>query len=364
MCDIVLLVYDKPDYTRACVESILANTEAPYRLIIVDNGSVQDETKKYLASIEAAHRPRVYVVRIEKNQGYVNAVNLGLARTSAEFVCVISNDTVVFPGWLGEVIRIAQKDASIGIVNPLWELPKGYHGSRESYFASVVKRNRGLYIESDWARGFCFLVKRAVIDKIGGLDTAFAPAYYDDWDYSVRAIRAGFICVCALGAFVWHHRSVTYKSILGAQKLNEAVGEKAKVFCKRWGRPLKLLCVFGNIEDACVLKARQTVIHLLRDQHRVVFVQKKPDVHIQHTNCHNKLFPPSLFVASIFILILSNALRGRNRRFSLIIADEKTASLLAKIGVVRRNYKITSINASFDNVQKMFDMVDRIKKFE
>ncbi len=204
-CDIVIPVYNQLDYTRACLESIKNNTEYSHRIIVIDDASSQ-ETKAYLEILEK--KKDIVLCRNENNLGWLDAVNKGITSALAEYVCVMNNDTIVYPGWLEEMVSVAQKNPQFGLVNPEWQIPKKFKGGREKYYYEVIKKQSGKFIETDWVRGFCSLIKRAVIEKIGGLDKVFAPGYYDDWDYSLRAIREGFLAVKAQGAFVWHYKNI------------------------------------------------------------------------------------------------------------------------------------------------------------
>jgi len=52
MCDIVIPMHDHIDYTRNCIESILRNTSCKFRILFIDDASVEEETIMYLNNIE------------------------------------------------------------------------------------------------------------------------------------------------------------------------------------------------------------------------------------------------------------------------------------------------------------------------
>lgn len=313
LCDIVIPVYDQARYTQACVESIFAHTEVPFWLIIVDDASQERQTVDFLKDLEAREPARVLVLHLEKNQGYVRAVNHGLEKTSAEFVVVMNNDTVVYPGWLSEMVRVAQKDPAIGLVNPQWEVPKRFRGGLDRYIARHVVSQRGRFIETDWARGFCYLTKRCVIEKIGGLDEDFAPAYYDDWDYSMRAWAAGYRCVRALGAFVFHAKNVTYAACAQQGQTGTLLEEKKRLFCKRWGRPLKMLVVDnGSCGD---LSAR--LRRWLQGQNKITLVSFAT-VEMRHTNLKTVKVPRGLMTLTVLWLLFQDSLHSAAKRFHMV----------------------------------------------
>lgn len=343
MCDIVIPVYDQIDYTKACLESIFAHTRCAFRLIIVDNGSKELETGLYLNALLAREPERVKVLRIDNNQGYVKAANLGLENTTAEYVVIMNNDTLVYPGWLSEMIAIAQQDASIGIVNPQWDpsLCK-FKGGRDKYFQQCVVPQKGVYIETDWARGFCYLTKRCVIDKIGGLDLVFSPGYFDDWDYSMRAMAAGYRCVVALGSFVFHFKNVTY-SVCGEKGLiSTLLNEKAPIFYKRWGRSLKLLIVNNGVFDDIEISIRD----ILRDQNRVVLISSHP-VDMRHTNLIVIRVKRWLIGVMVVFVLVDNVRHSVAKRFNLVLVREGMSLFFRKVLRYLFNYRVEYFKDNF-----------------
>ncbi len=81
--------------------------------------------------------------------------------------------------------------------------------------------------------GFCLLMKRAVYDKIGGLDERFGVGLFDDDDLAERARRAGFELAVAHDLFVHHFGSRTFQGNgVDAKKL---LGDNARRFADKWG---------------------------------------------------------------------------------------------------------------------------------
>ena len=340
-CDIIIPVYDQVDYTRGCLESIFAKTSCPFRLIIVDDHSKKKETLDYLLALQARESDRIMVLHNELNLGYVRTVNHGLRHTSAEFVVVMNNDTIVYDGWLSEMIAIARLDPSIGIVNPQWKVPKRFKGDRERFFVKDVAFKKGAYVEIGWARGFCYLTKRRVIDRINGLDEDFAPAYFDDWDYSMRAIAAGYRCVQALGAFVFHFMNCTYSD----KEQGVLVTEKRSIFYKRWGRPLRLLIV----DDGAIGDVERKVRRLLRDQNKVTLVSSVP-ITMSHMNLRVVMVHRWLMAGAIFLILLYDIRRSAPKRLHLVLGSGDAVSFLNRVLFFLGNYPVKPMSENNDVV--------------
>src|SRR3989338_2365242 len=102
-CDIIIPVWNQLEDTRECIESIKKYTFYTYKLILIDNASNQ-ETSNYLQGLEKADSNNVKIIRNEKNEGFIKAVNKGISRSDSEYVCILNNDTIVTRGWLKELI--------------------------------------------------------------------------------------------------------------------------------------------------------------------------------------------------------------------------------------------------------------------
>jgi hypothetical protein len=81
--------------------------------------------------------------------------------------------------------------------------------------------------------GFCLLMKRAVYDKIGGLDERFGLGLFDDDDLAERARRAGFELAVAHDLFVHHFGSRTFLG--NGIDIEKLLDENARRFAAKWG---------------------------------------------------------------------------------------------------------------------------------
>ena len=94
---LVIALYNQVDYTRRCIESIMACTPHPYELILVDNASV-DGTADYVGGLPAT------LIRNDTNLGCAKAWNQGIRASRGEAIGILNNDIVVTPG-IANLIR-------------------------------------------------------------------------------------------------------------------------------------------------------------------------------------------------------------------------------------------------------------------
>jgi GT2 family glycosyltransferase len=243
LASIVVLVWDNLDVTRACVASIYENTLRPFELILVDNGS-QAPAAQWLDSLVEQH-DNIRLLRNEENQGYAYGCNQGLAVARGDFVVLLNNDVVVPPCWLTDQISLFSGSEKIGLVGPRTNESAGpQRVPPEEVGYSSIEGLRTFsqkwqvlkdldFSYTDPLTGLCMVLKREVIQRVGGLDTSFWIGNYEDNDFCIRVARAGYQIAIAHDVFVHHEGSATFK----AQKIDyeHLVARNWQFFCSKWG---------------------------------------------------------------------------------------------------------------------------------
>lgn len=316
-CDIIIPVWNQLESTEECISSIIKNTDYPYRLIIIDNGS-DEATRSYLALLRADKRLDTVIVRNEKNMGFVKAANQGLRISEAPYICLMNNDTIAAGGWLTEMVDIMEKNEDIGILNPSsntsGQFPKD--NSIDEYAASL-KSLKGATQELYNARGFCMLIKRDVIKKIGVLDEIYDVGYFEETDYSIRAHGAGFRIARAKSSYVYHKENVTFKG-LDHRAIFDA---NERIFLKRWGRRVRIAYLVGSsaesdkVDDIAATLARQGHQVLVFLKKGILWPVKMDHFDIRRFDISCLLFGP----ASIFKAIKCSG----KKRIDIVVTDSR-----------------------------------------
>jgi GT2 family glycosyltransferase/2-polyprenyl-3-methyl-5-hydroxy-6-metoxy-1,4-benzoquinol methylase/tetratricopeptide (TPR) repeat protein len=233
---IVVLAWNELLYTRECLASIQACTRMPYELVLVDNGST-DETLQFFRSV-----PGAKVIANGANLGFAGGNNRGILAATGDYIVILNNDTLVTDGWLEGLLACADEDPAIGIVGPMSNYVSGPQlvadaayadfAALQTYAAEFRARHRGRRIDTNRLVGFCMLMKRDVVVRVGLLDESFGLGNFEDDDYCLRARRAGFRLVIAGDVFIHHFGSRTF---LGqGVDFAEAMRHGRKVFERKW----------------------------------------------------------------------------------------------------------------------------------
>jgi len=247
--DIIVLTWNQKEVTKKFISSFFASTHVPCRLIIIDNGST-DGTQEFLSILAGNDSVKVTVVLNSENKGFVEGMNQGIRLSEAPFVCLANNDLEFTRGWLEEIISVFEANPRIGIVNPnsnnLGERPQDKEPT--GVFADKLRREfKGVFVEMPFCIGFCMVIRRQVIEALGGLSPEFSPFFFEDTDYSLKALRAGFLVGMAKGAYVWHQEHASVNG-LGEQK-EAYFSASRKVFLKKWGRILRIMFVVKSAQE-------------------------------------------------------------------------------------------------------------------
>jgi glycosyltransferase involved in cell wall biosynthesis/GT2 family glycosyltransferase len=227
--DIVVCVHNALPDVRRCLESVLRYLDHRSRLVVVNDGS-DDPTSTYLRRLLERSPRDVLLIEHATNRGYTRAANTALRASTADYVILLNSDTVVTPGWVQRIVACGQSDPRIGIVGPLsnaasWQtvpvllddegvfcinsLPEG-HGV-ESLGALVAASSARAYPRVPFINGFCFAMKRTVVDQVGEFDSvSFPRGYGEENDYCLRASAAGFTLAVADDAYVFHSKSRSF----------------------------------------------------------------------------------------------------------------------------------------------------------
>jgi radical SAM superfamily enzyme YgiQ (UPF0313 family)/GT2 family glycosyltransferase len=251
-CDIIIPTYENEQYTIACLESIKRCT-TDYQVIWVDNAS------KDRSNIERTISDMPHLsIKMSKNEGFVNAVNKGLQSSTAPFVCLLNNDTVVSDRWLEKMINILKRDPKLGIIGSLTMPDPQGHGQMDSHHSlslhnTIVPNQLSMsmsevnqYLETHYSGRtcatpfvafLCAVIKREVIDKVGLLDVNYDMGMWDDNDYNIAARELGYKTEFAIDTCIYHKGRSTFNLIQEKEGFDiDALLKKNRAYMdKKWG---------------------------------------------------------------------------------------------------------------------------------
>ena len=217
---IIIPTYNGVEFVKGCMDSIRKNTK-DYFIVVVDDGSDTFISSK---DLESKGQKDFYLYTNMENSGFPVSCNVGINiafRLNPEYICILNDDTIVTDKWLERMIGTFKKNEKIGIVGcttneisgPQRLLTRRYDSQEELDFAAeeLYFQNKGKIEYYHRIVGFCMLIKKKVIEDIGYFNEIFSPGNYEDNDYSLRAIAAGYLCAICKEVYIHHFGSSTFK---------------------------------------------------------------------------------------------------------------------------------------------------------
>jgi GT2 family glycosyltransferase len=217
---VVILNWNLPDDTIACVESVRAHAPPNVAIVLVDNASTDDSLARFRERFDGG----VTLIANAANQGFAGGVNAGIRHAlaaGARSVLLLNNDTLVDPAMIERLAAAARDQPRADLVGPVIY----YHDPADRIWRAADQERRWLPIPLrlpdravvgagerpfpvDYVTACGVLIKREVFEAIGLFDADYF-MYFEDADFCRRARRAGFGIICVPTARMWHKVSLS-----------------------------------------------------------------------------------------------------------------------------------------------------------
>lgn len=212
---VVLLSYDRPQYLRRVLETVVAEPGLDFEVIVVDNRS---PTSDRIAEIVAAF-PTVRLIRNPDNGGFTGGMNVGIAAARGEYVYLTEDDIEIEPGCLSALVAYLESRPDVGLAGPVMlnhgddtvrcagghvELGPIY---RLTVLAagepSAASRLAAPY-EVTYLPGSMLMARRALLRELGGFRDDFF-MYIEDVDLCIRVLKRRLAIAVVPEARVRHY---------------------------------------------------------------------------------------------------------------------------------------------------------------
>jgi GT2 family glycosyltransferase len=278
--DIIVCVHNALDDVKRCLSSVIQNTDQPYNLIIINDGS-NGETTAFL-DIFVNQYNNIDLVNNEIANGYTKAANQGLHISTSDLVILLNSDTVVSKDWANRMAAAMFSREKTGLVGPLsntasWQsipdiaeggdwspnpLPEGM--SIQKMADSIAKYSGQIYPNVPLLNGFCWMFNREVINDIGYLDEEnFGEGYGEEDDYILRARKAGWKIAWADDVYVYHAQSRSFSH----ERRKKLTQRALKTLFKKYDQAM--------IAQDCDVMLQDRVLNGIRERSKVLFEREE-----------------------------------------------------------------------------------------
>jgi hypothetical protein len=201
---IIIVNWNTRDLLADCLRSVYNTVhDLTFEVFVVDNASSDGS-----AAMVHKRFPGVRLIENAENVGFARANNQAIMQSEGEHVLLLNPDTVLSQGAVARLIEGLTTLPSVGIVGAQLLNADGSLQDSWDHFPTLFREipllNRlgkslggptysGAFLvyKVDWVSGACLLIKRHVLDVIGGLDEDYF-LYTEETDWCYRAHRAGW----------------------------------------------------------------------------------------------------------------------------------------------------------------------------
>lgn len=192
--DVVIPVYNAPELTRRCIDSVVACLGRSIEHIYIQDDASGTETRQMLDHLPYEH---IHVHHAPKNQGFGASVNEAINRSHAFCVLVLNSDIEVSEDFLPSMYAALAADPRLAVI-----IPAGNDYAKHDL--DQYLRWPGGYILTHRLHGHAFLIRRDIFLEIGGFDPAFGRGYYEDIDLGRRLDLQGWRLGVYPDAHIYH----------------------------------------------------------------------------------------------------------------------------------------------------------------
>ena len=213
---VVTVVFNAVPHLTGMLESLHYEGNRPAQIVAIDNGST-DESLSLLKADDDVE------VVAQTNTGFAHGVNTGISLTRPDAdILILNADVRLHPGVVRTMSEVLDRCPDVGIVAPRLVDENGLTlrscrrapsvlrtivetvvgGTRAGRFGETYQPRSHAH-EVDWATGAALLLRRQMLDAIGGMDESFF-LYSEETELCLRASRRGFRIMVEPGATVTH----------------------------------------------------------------------------------------------------------------------------------------------------------------
>jgi GT2 family glycosyltransferase len=210
---IIIPVYNNPQGLEKCLESLRSEVDVDDEIIIYDNGS-SIKTKRII--LDYRSRCKVKILTDIENKHFIYACNKAVSWAKNEILIFINSDTIVGKNAIEKVKEDFQHLVGLGVIggklvgghDKIGEFggtldPDGtvYANFKNEPIDSILANS---FRNVDFVSGAFMGIRKDLFERVGGFDTLFSPAYYEDVDLCTKVRLLGKRVVCDGDVIVKH----------------------------------------------------------------------------------------------------------------------------------------------------------------
>lgn len=232
---IIVPIYNAIDDVKVLCESLNKKLDFNISEVFLINDFSNTETTYFLRNFCNKYKQYKYIEN-DKNLGFVKTCNKGMELSTGDIVILLNSDTEIPSGFCKRIIECFASDSKIGIASPIASFSATYFISLpktislETMNKLLIEKHTNTYPLIAASEGFCFCIRREVIENQGYFDTVWGKGYCEEVDYAYRAITNGWKNVLIDNLYVYHKRQASF----GSERRKKLMEQNSPIFKRRW----------------------------------------------------------------------------------------------------------------------------------
>lgn len=185
LVSVIMPAYNAEQYVEQAINSLLAQTYPHWELLVADDGS-KDSTRSLLDSF---NDPRIVRFHQSANQGYLKTWNHLLSKAKGDYITFLDADDYIHPNRLLLLVDYLNLHPGIDLCGTGMAVVTHDQKviSTRTYPAEWDEIQKKLYHPTNFPFcGSAVMVRRQVIEKVGGYRSFFDRAGWEDHDWLIR----------------------------------------------------------------------------------------------------------------------------------------------------------------------------------
>ncbi len=241
-CDVIIPVYNAPEYVEMCMFALVNNTEKEDlgTIFLLDDKS-NKTTSNLLDNLYKKYKDKVNVkvVHNKNNLGFIKNVNNGFKLSKEKYVMLLNTDCFVSKNTVGKLMEHMEANEKIGLICPICSNAANltlemFDGFSYTMMDKLLESKfKGMNFDACTVVGNCLMISRKCIDEVGYLDEIYGMGYGDETDYQFKSMEKGFEAKVAIDTYVFHKAEQSFNTT--NKMRSERLEKNRKIFFDRWG---------------------------------------------------------------------------------------------------------------------------------
>ena len=246
----IIPIYNALDDVKILFKSILKNFNFNIGEVIIVNDCSNQDTTNFLRDFSQRNNEFIYHEN-EENLGFVQTCNKGISIAKGDIVVLLNSDTIIPKEFCERIIKCFNSDNKIGIASPIgassvtYYIPLPQNLTLEEMNHRLREKHQCSYPLIPNAEGFCYCIRKDVIEQQGYLDTIWGKGYHEEVDYAYKAITNGWTNVLIDDLYVFHKAEASF----GKKNRSQQISKNDPEFKKRWNGFKEKYIIENNLDN-------------------------------------------------------------------------------------------------------------------